>query len=190
MSSEIQYWINLNGIQSGPHTFVELQQMEITPAAYVWRPGMDDWKPITSIPELVSLYVDAEQHRQEAQLAEPSHPAVEQPAEPAPAVPVQDPVTSTPAPAEPQAPTAQLESIPECPPTNLVWAILSMVLCCLPLGVVALVYSIKVTQKYRMGDYKGAEHYSEVSAWWCIGTIIAGIVLSPVAKLIQLSLVG
>lgn len=202
MSDTIQYWINQNGIQTGPHTFIELQQMEITPAAYVWRAGMDDWKPITAIPELVSLYTHQAQAeaQPEATLSEPVTDSHE-PVAGLPEVPTGEPEVA-PAPAftpptaqqatsqQPAALPEEAMPQPECPPTNLVWAILSTILCCLPLGVVAIIYSTKVSQKYRQGDIKAAQHYSEVSAWWCIGTIIGGIVLSPFVSLIQMAIMG
>jgi hypothetical protein len=42
------------------------------------------------------------------------------------------------------------------PDNNLVWAILSTLFCCLPLGIVAIVYAAKVDGLYREGDYDGA----------------------------------
>ena len=99
-------------------------------------------------------------------------------------------VTGTPLPPPPVAAMEQPAQPPKCPPTNLVWAILATILCCLPLGVVAIIYSTKVSQKYNEGDYAAAEHYSEVSAWWCIGAIVGGIVLSPFVSLIQMALMG
>ena len=59
-----------------------------------------------------------------------------------------------------------------------------------PMGVVAIIYSAKVSQKFSEGDLAAAEHYSEVSAWWCIGTIVGGIILSPIVSLIQMALLG
>ena len=34
------------------------------------------------------------------------------------------------------------------PPNNLVWAILSTLFCCLPLGIVSIVYAAQVNGKY------------------------------------------
>ena len=55
MNENTQYWINQNGIQTGPHTIDQLKEMELTGNAYVWRAGMADWKPITAVDELNAL---------------------------------------------------------------------------------------------------------------------------------------
>ena len=43
------------------------------------------------------------------------------------------------------------------PDNNLVWAILSTVLCCLPLGIVSIVKSTSVSKLWAAGDYAGAQ---------------------------------
>ena len=43
------------------------------------------------------------------------------------------------------------------PDNNLVWAILCTVLCCLPLGIVAIIKSTKVKELWALGDHAGAE---------------------------------
>lgn len=42
------------------------------------------------------------------------------------------------------------------PDNNLVWAILSTFLCCMPFGIVSIVFAAQVDGKYAMGDYAGA----------------------------------
>lgn len=42
------------------------------------------------------------------------------------------------------------------PDNNLVWAILCTVLCCLPLGIVAIIKSTKVKELWALGDQEGA----------------------------------
>ena len=59
-------------------------------------------------------------------------------------------------------------------------------MCCLPAGVVAIIYSVKVMNKYNAGDIEGAERASEVSAWWCIASIVLGIISMPFAYLVPL----
>ena len=53
----MQYWINHNGVQSGPMDLDALKQMGLTSAAYVWHEGLSDWVKITQIPELQDVYV-------------------------------------------------------------------------------------------------------------------------------------
>lgn len=192
MNENTQYWINQNGIQTGPHTIEQLKEMEITGNAYVWCAGMDDWKPVAAVPTLANL-ITAPQEPVEAPQEQPM--AATSPAVAIPPIPQEPQQAMQPATAPEQAvqqpyQPQQAAEMPKCPPTNLVWAILSTILCCLPLGIVAIIYSVKVTQKYQQGDIKAAEHYSEVSAWWCIGTIIGGIVLSPFVSLIQMAIMG
>ena len=63
-----------------------------------------------------------------------------------------------------------------CPDTNLVWAILCTVLCCLPLGIVAIVKSTSVEKLWHQGRYaeaqKAADDAKKFSIW---GAIAAGI---------------
>ncbi len=66
---------------------------------------------------------------------------------------------------------------PGFPPENyLVWAILSTIFCCLPLGVVSIIKSTEVNSKWQRGDYDGAMRSSADAkkfAMW--GAIAAGI---------------
>lgn len=68
--------------------------------------------------------------------------------------------------------------IPPCPPTNLVWAIIVTLMCCLVFGVIAIVFSAKVRSSYYAGDYDKAMKYSEYSEWMCKLGIVFGIVWS------------
>ena len=68
------------------------------------------------------------------------------------------------------------------------WAIISTVLCCIPTGIVAIFYALKVTNKYREGDIEGAKRASEVGAWWCIATIILGIICQPFLSMLTMGL--
>ena len=52
----MQYWINHNGLQSGPVDLDEIKQMGLTSRAYVWHEGMADWAKITQLPELQGFY--------------------------------------------------------------------------------------------------------------------------------------
>ena len=63
------------------------------------------------------------------------------------------------------------------PPDNyLVWAILSTVLCCLPLGIAAIVFSTQVNSKWAMGDVAGAQDASRKAKQFSMWAAIVGVV--------------
>lgn len=43
------------------------------------------------------------------------------------------------------------------PDNNMLWAILSTLFCCLPLGIVSIINAAKVDGLYSAGDYQGAQ---------------------------------
>ena len=51
-------------------------------------------------------------------------------------------------------------------PNYLVWAILSTLCCCLPAGIVAIVYAAQVDGKLAGGDYHGAVEASNNAKMW------------------------
>ena len=62
------------------------------------------------------------------------------------------------------------------PDNNLVWAILSTVLCCLPLGIVAIIKSTKVNELWAQGDYEGAKKAAADAKKFAIwGAAVGGI---------------
>lgn len=69
---------------------------------------------------------------------------------------------------------------PMKPDNYLVWAILSTIFCCLPLGIVSIVYSSKVDGLYNAGDFVGAQDAADkakkFAMWGAIAAVI-GIVL-------------
>ena len=61
----------------------------------------------------------------------------------------------------------QPHNIPQPPPPNyLVWAILTTLFCCLPFGVVSIVFAAQVNSRWMMGDYEGARQSSKNAKTW------------------------
>ena len=61
------------------------------------------------------------------------------------------------------------------PNNYLALAIVSTVLCCLPAGIVSIVYSTKVNSEYHQGNYAEAERASKNAKTW--GIVAIGIAL-------------
>ena len=162
----MQYWINHNGVQSGPVDLDALKEMGLTSAAYVWHEGLSDWVKITQLPELQGLYEMVGEPVPEPQAVTTGTPIEET---------TQAQIGS---PLQPQYGEEPLIDEP-CPSTNLVWAIVATVLCCVPFGIVAIVYANKVTKLYKAGDLYGAKSASETSMWWTIAAIVVGVVWRP-----------
>ncbi len=64
------------------------------------------------------------------------------------------------------------------PPNYLVWAILTTILCCLPLGVASIVFAAQVNSKWAAGDVAGAQASSEKAKKFAIWSAIVGLVLA------------
>lgn len=56
MEENIIYYIYINGEQKGPFRIEQLVKEGLTMEAMVWRPGLENWKPASQIPELVTLF--------------------------------------------------------------------------------------------------------------------------------------
>jgi predicted secreted protein len=63
------------------------------------------------------------------------------------------------------------------PPNNLVWAILCTLFCCLPLGVVSIVYAAQVNGKWQAGDAAGAQESSRKARQFAMWGAIIGLVV-------------
>lgn len=71
-------------------------------------------------------------------------------------------------------------TIPERPKTYVVWAILSTLLCCVPLGIYAIVCSTRVDKYYRVGNYSRAQEESKKAKTWSIVSAVVGLILPAI----------
>ena len=62
--------------------------------------------------------------------------------------------------------------------TYLIFAIISTILCCLPLGIVAIVYASKINSLQRNGDYAGAQNAAKKAKMFTIIGTVAALVVS------------
>lgn len=130
------YYLGPEGRQMGPYSFSELRS-RITPETIVWREGMDDWAPASTVPELAELFHSSTQ----------SYAS-----------------TFTPPPVKK-------------PDNWLVWSILSTLFCCLPFGVVAIVYSAQVDSQWYRGEHERAINSARKAKNFTIASVICSIVV-------------
>jgi hypothetical protein len=72
---------------------------------------------------------------------------------------------------------AQGQQRPPKPDNYLVWAILTTILCCLPLGIVSIVYSSKVDGQYNSGDFAGAQDSANKAKNFAMWAAISGVII-------------
>ena len=65
-----------------------------------------------------------------------------------------------------------------CPHTYLVWAILTTILCCMPLGIVSIIYAARVEEVFQRGDYPLAKKYSNMARNWALASAITSLVFA------------
>lgn len=86
----------------------------------------------------------------------------------------------------PHQPNSTQEERPPKPISHLDLAILSTLFCCLPLGIISIVYAAKVDGLYDSGDYAGAQDASDKAMKYAEWGAFAGIIIG----LLYLLLIG
>ncbi|MBF0320436.1 MAG: CD225/dispanin family protein [Nitrospirae bacterium] len=80
--------------------------------------------------------------------------------------------------------------VDEYVPDYLVWSILATLFCCLPIGIVAIVYSSQVNTRLRAGEIVEARENSRKAKMWCliaVGSWGVVVVLAIVAAILGAS---
>jgi predicted secreted protein len=76
------------------------------------------------------------------------------------------------------------------PPNYLVWAILTTLFCCLPLGIASIVFAAQVNGKYSAGDVRGAQEASEKAKKFAIWSAVAGLVVGVLYAIFVVAVAG
>lgn len=71
-------------------------------------------------------------------------------------------------------------SIPPKPNNNLVPAILVTLFCCLPFGIISIIFAAQVDGKYSAGDYAGAAESARKSRLWMWWSLGVGVVAAAI----------
>ena len=200
-----KYWVNIDGIQSGPISRDELANIDFNPeVTYVWHEELDDWQRIDRLSEFADIVAakqkaaaehsgqsensesaESSEHSEESEHSESSvtpppvpQPPVPQPPELQHAMP-QSPMPQPPMPQPPVVPEAEA-------PTNLVWAVIATVMCCQITGVIAIVYGAMTSSANSAGNYEKARRYSDIAQIWVMVSIVLGLIYMPIALLLMM----
>ncbi|BBX98693.1 CD225/dispanin family protein [Mycobacterium lacus] len=76
------------------------------------------------------------------------------------------------------------------PDNYLVWAILVTVLCCLPFGIVSIVYSTRVSGLWSQGRYAEAQAASANAKKWAIIGAITGAVVAAIFAVLYIVIIA
>jgi hypothetical protein len=74
------------------------------------------------------------------------------------------------------------------PDNYLVWAILCTLLCCLPFGIVSIVYSSRVSGLWASGRHAEAQAAADNAKKWAIIGAIAAVVVGVISVIIYIAL--
>ena len=183
-----KYWVNIDGIQSGPISRDELANIDFNPeVTYVWHEELDDWHRIDRLSEFADIVAAkqkaAAEHSEHSEESEHSESSVTPP--PVPQQPELQP--AMPQPPMPQPPMPQPPVVPEAEaPTNLVWAVIATVMCCQITGVIAIVYGVMTSSANSAGNYEKARRYSDIAQIWVMVSIVLGLIYMPIALLLMM----
>ena len=159
---DLFYFIDKDNVRQGPVPENDLVNCNITPETLVWCKGMTNWVPAKNVEKLRFLFGSYNVGPQQGYQ-------------------------------QPQYQTSygiQPGMQPQYKPnSNLVWAILTTIFCCLPFGIVSIVYASKVDSLWRIGDYAGAQDASKKAGNWAMwAAIVGGIII--VAYIILVAVFG
>lgn len=137
--------------QYGPATENQLLAAGVKATTLVWAAGMSDWTKAGDIAELAPLFTTSTPPPIPTNLFTPPPP----PMQPGQSISGNAPIAK--------------------PNNCMIWAILSTVLCCIPCGIVGIIYANQVDSKYKEGDYQGSIAAADKAKMWTIISAICGV---------------
>ena len=159
------YYVDGNNQQQGPIDAAQLPAFGVTTKTLVWCEGMANWQAAGEIPELASFFAAKQPEIPVQPQAQPQTMNINNFQQ------TQQPMNTQPPFQQPNN-----QQMPPQPDNYLIWAILVTVLCCLPLGVASIIYSVKVGSLYAQGDYNGAVDASQKAKKFAMIGGIGGLV--------------
>ena len=187
------YFIDPQRQRRGPIEESQFLGAGVTADTYVWKVGMEQWEKAGTVPSLRYIFV--------GEAGVPPRPSTEireisRNSPPRASTEIREISRHNPPRAstvireisrqqstgpdagqqQPQYAQAPYQQPSVCPPTYLAWAIVSTLLCCLPFGIVAIVYASKVSGLWAQGRYDEAQRASNTAKNWVIAAVVCALV--------------
>lgn len=190
-----KYWIIVDGKPLGP-----LSQAELTSRADfgadlpVWHSELPEWTTVGELEELAVLLPEGQSAAEESSAAE--EPAKEEPKEPKETMDTLAGLRSQwlnlgavngegSTRRKFYGPQDEIDG-EKRPATYIGWNIVMLLCCCMPAGIVGLIFGSQVNRHWMMGEPEKARRSSEYAAWCLILAIVLGLVAWPFQALFQL----
>ena len=183
-----KYYAFIDGEQRGPFDLDRLAEAGVRPSTYVWCKGMDDWHRADEVEEIRAQFRrHINLHKDPAPEAAPVS-SIAPPAGMAPH-PQNQPEQSQEQPSRfpfPQS-VEQAPDINQPPQVSMTLAVLSLILCFLPTGIAAVVFTYKARklweESFAPGQGKSQEYlrsqaheYERMAKMWLGLTVAFGII--------------
>lgn len=153
MDTSTKFYIARDGNPAGPYTLEEMNFQGLKRDTLVWNESMTGWTPAYMVPELAPIVTNA-QYDSDNACNVPPIPGSQY--------------------SQPNYGAYQPQMREPCPKTWLVESILVTLFCCLPFGIVGIIYASKVESNYLQGDMEGAYKASRNAGKWTkLGFFIA-----------------
>ncbi|MEG1649545.1 MAG: CD225/dispanin family protein [Rikenellaceae bacterium] len=157
------FYTGHDGVQHGPFTLKQLMAESISPSTMVWYDTLDNWQSADSIVEIHAEFEKANQKN----ITPP-------PTDFAPLYKVRPPVYDR-----------RETIIIERPKKWIIESILVTVLCCMPLGIVSLVYALRSEDQWNSGLYDAAKSSSYKAGLWVKVSLFSALIY-PIALVISI----
>lgn len=153
------YYYIANGEQKGPITLEELLTF-VQRDTMIWHPGMSDWKPASEVEEIAP------------HLGSSNTSCNNVPVDTYNESNTNKYITNH------NGYSYNSSNDSNKPNNYLVWSILLTLLCCMPFGVVSIIYSTKVDRCWKQGDNVGAQEASDNCKKFLIWGAIIGFIIN------------
>lgn len=145
--------------KKGPFSLEQLKNARISSGTLVWTKGMPEWQRADSIDELNEILQEMPQKQTTIEEKQDNS---------------QDSTATSP---NKNSTFDEYIRTHAKPDSYLVWGILATIFCCLPLGIISIVYASKVEGAYFSQQYDTSLKYSSLARRWSIVAFILGLVI-------------